>query len=120
MAYPCLAGKTDPQTGVFAGCVGNWSACRLQSNLHFGSVRSERFVGCLALLLSGPSFQRRFRGLERSGSIAFPDRVHRYIPLVASGPRHYFALRDDTETELSRGTGSFAISLVSQGGWNVC
>src|SRR3981081_284284 len=67
-----------------------------------------------------PSSKGRFRGLERSGSIAFPDRVHRYIPLVASGPRHYFDLRDDTETELSRGTGSFGSSPVSQGGWNVC
>src|SRR5258708_10911666 len=90
----------------------------VQSAFRIGPIATiRRMSGPLAIW---PLFPTALGGLERSGSIALPDRIHRFIPLVANGPRHYFALRDDTETESSRGTRPFASSLVSQGGWNDC
>lgn len=63
-------------------------------------------------------FSKCFGRPEIAGSIALPDRIHRFISLVPDDPRHHFALRDDTETEPLRGPRPFAGSLVSQGGWN--
>ena len=83
------------------------------------SARSILLFRHSAFAVVGPSFylgplSKGLGGLEISGSIALPDRIHRFIPLVANDSRHYFALKDDTETESLRGTGPFASSLVSQ------
>src|ERR1700692_1546170 len=80
-----------------------------------GPVRSLLF-SALGLHWIGPiaTLRRIWPCFERSRSIALPDRIHRFIPLVANGPRHYFDLRGDTETELSRGIRLFASSLLSQ------
>src|ERR1700680_4658167 len=77
------------------------------------SARSILLFRHSAFAVVGPSFylaplSKGLGGLEISGSIALPDRIHRFIPLVANDSRHYFALKDDTETESLRGTGPFA------------
>src|ERR1700682_4978116 len=62
------------------------------------SARSFLLLRHSACAEVGPSFylaplSKGLGGLEISGSIALPDRIHRFIPLVANDPRHYFALK---------------------------
>src|SRR5258708_10343365 len=90
----------------------------VQSAFRIGPIATiRRMSGPLSIW---PLFPKALGGLERSGSIALPDRIHRFIPLVANGPRHYLALRDDTETESSRGAGrSRAPSYLKEDGMTV-
>src|ERR1700720_2847896 len=85
MACPCLVGKADPHTGVSVWVI-KCKSLAVQSGFRIGPIAKFRRRSLLSILaLWSP---------RKCESIALPDRLHRFIPLVVSSPRRYLHTRD--------------------------